>query len=64
VERTCPDLWRVSGSISEQLGSGRVCTSLGEESAEAMVVVLGLALLGQVAVGLDAVLEAVELRPC
>jgi hypothetical protein len=28
-----------------------------------MVVVLGLALLSQVAVGLDAVLEAVQLRP-
>jgi hypothetical protein len=36
-------------------------TSLGEEGAEAMVVVLGLALLSEVAVGLDAVLEAVEL---
>lgn len=39
-------------------------TSLGEESAEAMVVVLGLALLSEVAVGLDAVLEAVELWWC
>jgi hypothetical protein len=29
-----------------------------------MVVVLGLALLGEVAVGLDAVLEAVELWSC
>jgi hypothetical protein len=29
-----------------------------------MVVVLGLALLGEVAVGLDAVLEAVELGCC
>jgi hypothetical protein len=29
-----------------------------------MVVVLGLSLLGQVAVGLDAVLEAVELPWC
>jgi hypothetical protein len=29
-----------------------------------MVVVLGLALLRQVTIGLDAVLEAVELRPC
>lgn len=37
-------------------------TSLGEEGAEAMVIVLGLALLGQVTVGLDAVLEAVKLR--
>ena len=36
-------------------------TGLGEEGAEAMVVVLGLALLSEVAVGLDAVLEAVEL---
>ena len=36
-------------------------TSLGEEGAEAVVVVLGLALLSEVAVGLDAVLEAVEL---
>ena len=36
-------------------------TRLGEEGAEAMVVVLGLALLSEVAVGLDAVLEAVEL---
>jgi hypothetical protein len=36
-------------------------TGLGEEGAEAMVVVLGLALLSKVAVGLDAVLEAVEL---
>lgn len=40
---------------------GGVHTSLGEEGAEAMVVVLSLALLGEVAVGLDAVLEAVEL---
>jgi hypothetical protein len=39
-------------------------TSLGEESAEAMVVVLGLALLRQVTIGLDAVLEAVELSSC
>jgi hypothetical protein len=29
-----------------------------------MVVVLGLALLGEVAIGLDAVLEAVELGRC
>ena len=36
-------------------------TSLGEEGAEAVVVVLSLALLSEVAVGLDAVLEAVEL---
>lgn len=36
-------------------------TSLGEEGAEAMVVVLGLALLSEVAVGLDAVLKAVKL---
>lgn len=39
-------------------------TSLGEESAEAMVVVLGLALLSEVAIGLDAVLKAVELSQC
>jgi hypothetical protein len=39
-------------------------TRLREEGAETMVVVLGLALLSQVAVGLDAVLEAVELCPC
>lgn len=43
------------------LASGWRHTSLGEESAETMVVVLGLALLSQVTVGLDAVLEAVEL---
>lgn len=36
-------------------------TRLGEEGAEAVVVVLGLALLSEVAIGLDAVLEAVEL---
>jgi len=39
-------------------------TSLGEEGAETMVVVLGLALLSEVAIGLDAVLEAVELSSC
>jgi hypothetical protein len=37
-------------------------TSLGEEGAEAVVVVQGLALLGEETIGLDAVLEAVELR--
>lgn len=36
-------------------------TGLGEESAETVVVVLRLALLGEVTIGLDAVLEAVEL---
>jgi hypothetical protein len=36
-------------------------TSLGEEGAEAVVVVLSLALLSEETVGLDAVLEAVEL---
>jgi hypothetical protein len=36
-------------------------TGLGEEGAETMVVVLGLALLSEVAIGLDTVLEAVEL---
>lgn len=36
-------------------------TSLREEGAEAVVVVFSFALLGQVTVGLDAVLEAVEL---
>jgi hypothetical protein len=39
-------------------------TSLGEKRAEAMVVVLGLALLSQIAIGLDTVLEAVELVLC
>jgi len=38
-----------------------VCTSLGEKGAEAVVVVSGLALFGEVAVRLDSVLEAVEL---
>jgi hypothetical protein len=42
---------------------GRGRTSLGEKGAETMVIVGGLALLGEVAVGLDAVLEAVQLRP-
>jgi hypothetical protein len=36
-------------------------TSLGEEGAEAVVVVQGLALLGEETIGLDTVLEAVEL---
>ncbi len=44
-------------------GSGReMRTSLGEEGAEAVVVVQGLALLSEETIGLDAVLEAVELR--
>ena len=38
-------------------------TGLGEESGEAVVVVVLLALLGEVAVRLDAVLEAVQLFP-
>jgi hypothetical protein len=36
-------------------------TRLGEKGAETVVIVQGLALLGEVAIGLDAVLEAVEL---
>jgi hypothetical protein len=40
---------------------GQLRTSLREESAEAVVVVPRLALLSQETVGLDTVLEAVEL---
>ena len=36
-------------------------TGLGEEGAEAVVIVLGLALVCQETIGLDAVLKAVEL---
>jgi hypothetical protein len=53
---TCAELVFGSGA------SGRnVRTSLGEEGAEAVVVVQGLALLGEETIGLDTVLEAVEL---
>jgi hypothetical protein len=49
--------------IFENNASGRkLRTSLGEEGAEAVVVVQGLALLGEETIGLDTVLEAVELR--
>jgi hypothetical protein len=57
----CGVLARMSGVVP-RWGCRR--TRLGEEGAEAMVVVLGLALLGEVAIGLDAVLEAVELGRC
>ena len=40
---------------------GQLRTSLGEEGAEAVVVVQGLALLGEETIRLDTVLEAVEL---
>ena len=54
---TCAELVFGNGA------SGRVVrTSLGEEGAEAVVVVQGLALLGEETIGLDTVLEAVELR--
>ena len=52
---TCAELVLGNGA-----SGGNVRTSLGEEGAEAVVVVLGLALLSEVAVGLDAVLETVK----